>query len=184
VADVAGVGTVQDRVVRRVVLDAATIRDRIQVLGEQIANAYPEGELLLLAPLKGSFMFAADLVRAIRRPLRLDFLVAPPAAGFSPAPSGSTALLYDPETNLRGKHVLLLVDIIDSGFTASRLMTMLGTRAPRSLEMCALLHKRVATGLKWPARFVGFDVPPEFLVGYGLENAEHFRHLPYIVSLE
>jgi hypoxanthine phosphoribosyltransferase len=76
------------------------------------------------------------------------------------------------------------VDIVDSGFTASRLMTMLGARSPRSLEVCALLHKRVATGLKWPARFVGFDAPSEFLVGYGLEHAEHFRHLPYIVSLE
>jgi hypoxanthine phosphoribosyltransferase len=127
-------------------------------------------------------MFFADLVRAIRRPVRLDFIVAPPA-GFGLTPGTSTELLYEPETALRGKHVLVVVDIVDSGFSASRLMTTLGGRGPRSLELCALLHKRVATGLK-RARFVGFDAPAEFLVGYGLENAEHFRHLPYIVSLE
>jgi hypoxanthine phosphoribosyltransferase len=173
----------QDRIVRRVVFDATAIADRIKLLGEQITSAYPDGDLLVLAPLKGSMMFATDLVRAINRPLRLDFLLSPPG-GFGPTPSGSTELLYDPETSLRGKHVLLLVDVVDTGFTASRLMNMLGGRSPRSLDVCALLHKRVATGLKWPARFVGFDAPGEFLVGYGLENAEHFRHLPYIVSLE
>jgi hypoxanthine phosphoribosyltransferase len=184
VAHVANIGAEpHDRVVRRVVFDATSISDRIRVLGEQIASAYPDGELLVVASIKGSMMFAADLVRAIRRPLRLDFLVSPPG-GFGPSPSGSTALLYDPETTLRGKHVLVLVDVVDTGFSASRLMTMLGARAPRSLDVCALLHKRVATGLTWPARFVGFDAPAEFLVGYGLENAEHFRHLPYIASLE
>ena len=173
----------QDRVVRRVVFDATAIAERIRILGEQITNAYPDGELLVLASLKGSMMFASDLVRAINRPLRFDFLVQTPH-GFGPTLNGSTELLYDPETTLRGKHVLVLVDVVDTGYTASRLLTMLGGRSPRSLDVCALLHKRVATGLVWPARFVGFDAPGEFLVGYGLENAEHFRHLPYIVSLE
>lgn len=183
--EVAGVGTgFRDRVVRRVVFDAGAIGGCIETLGQQITKAYPDGDLLLLASVKGSYMFAADLVRAIRRPLRLDFLVSPPGAGFAVAASGSTELLYDPETNLRGRHVLVLVDIVDSGFTASRLLSMLGARSPRSLELCALLHKRVATGLTRPVRFVGFDAPNEFLVGYGLENAEHFRHLPYIASLD
>jgi hypoxanthine phosphoribosyltransferase len=93
-------------------------------------------------------------------------------------------LLYDPETQLEGKHILLVEDIVDSGRTLSRLMDLLGERRPESLEICALLHKHIAVHLNHPAKFVGFDAPHEFLVGYGLDHAENFRHLPYIASLQ
>jgi len=93
-------------------------------------------------------------------------------------------LLYDPETELRGKHILLVEDIVDSGRTLQRLMELLAERQPRSLAICALLHKHIAEHLTSPVQFVGFDAPHEFLVGYGLDHAEQFRHLPYVVSLE
>jgi len=92
--------------------------------------------------------------------------------------------VYDPETELAGKHILLVEDIVDSGRTLNRLMDLLLERKPLSLEICALLHKHVAHELRYDTKFVGFDAPHEFLVGYGLDHAENFRHLPYIASLQ
>jgi hypoxanthine phosphoribosyltransferase len=171
------------RAVRRVVYDPATIEARVAELGEEITVAYPDGDLLVLGLLKGSFIFLSDLVRHVARPLQVDFLVAS-SYGDAMESSGIVRLLYDPETELEGKHILLVEDIVDSGRTLNRLMHLLEERHPRSLEVCALLHKHVATELKHPTRFVGFDAPHEFLVGYGLDHAENFRHLPYIASLQ
>jgi len=152
-------------------------------MGDEIAQAYPDGDLLVLGLLKGSFIFLSDLVREIRRPLQIDFLVAA-SYGDSTLSSGTVRLVYDPETELGGKHILLVEDIVDTGRTLNRLMDLLQARKPRSLEICALLHKHVAAELRYPTRFVGFDAPNEFLVGYGLDHAENFRHLPYIASLQ
>jgi hypoxanthine phosphoribosyltransferase len=171
------------RAVRRVAFQAAEIEQRVHELGEEITAAYPNGELLVLGLLKGSFVFLADLVRQIRRPLQVDFLVAA-SYGDETRSSGVVNLVYDPETILSGKHILLVEDIVDSGRTLARLVALLETRSPRSLEICALLHKHVATELRHPTRFVGFDAPDEFLVGYGLDHAENFRHLPYVASLQ
>lgn len=151
-------------------------------LGDEITTTYPEGDLLVLGLLKGSFIFLSDLVREITRPLQVDFLVAS-SYGDSTVSSGNVRLMYDPETRLEGKHILLVEDIIDTGRTLNRLMDLLRARNPRSLEICALLHKHVADALRYETKFVGFDAPNEFLVGYGLDHAEHFRHLPYIASL-
>jgi hypoxanthine phosphoribosyltransferase len=171
------------RAVQRVVYDRDRIALRVRELGAEITAAYPEGELLLLGLLKGSFVFLGDLVREIHRPLLVDFLVAS-SYGDSMVSSGTVQLRYDPETPLRGKHILLVEDVVDSGRTLSRLLELLSARNPRSLAVCALLDKRVAGSLAGPPRFVGFDAPQEFLVGYGLDHAEHFRHLPYIASLQ
>jgi hypoxanthine phosphoribosyltransferase len=122
-------------------------------------------------------------VRQIRRPLQVDFLVAS-SYGEGTVSSGNVRLVYDPETTLEGKHILLVEDIVDTGRTLTRLMDLLKARNPRSLEICALLHKHVASELKYPTRFLGFDAPNEFLVGYGLDHAEDFRHIPYIASLQ
>ncbi len=137
----------------------------------------------MLGLLKGSFIFVSDLVRQVRRPLQIDFLVAS-SYGDATVSSGNVRLLYDPETRLEGKHLLLAEDIVDSGRTMNRLVNLLRARNPRSLEICALLHKQIASELRHPVRFVGFDAPTEFLVGYGLDHAENFRHLPYIASLQ
>ncbi|AHG90578.1 hypoxanthine phosphoribosyltransferase [Gemmatirosa kalamazoonensis] len=155
----------------------------MKALGDEITAAYPDGELLVLGLLKGSFIFLSDLVRAIHRPLQVDFLVAS-SYGDAMVSSGMVRLLYDPETQLEGKHILLVEDIVDSGRTLQQLVELLGERKPRSLGICALLHKHIASHLKHPVRFVGFDAPHEFLVGYGLDHAENFRHLPYVASLQ
>lgn len=139
--------------------------------------------MLVLGLLKGSFIFLSDLVRHIIRPLQVDFLVAS-SYGDGTVSSGTVRLLYDPETTLEGKHILLVEDIVDSGRTLNRLMKLLEARQPRSLEICALLHKRIAEELEHDTKFIGFDAPDEFLVGYGLDHAEDFRHLPYIASLQ
>ena len=138
--------------------------------------------VLVLGLLKGSFVFLADLVRQIQLPLHVDFLVAS-SYGDAMVTSGDVKLVYDPETTLEGKHIILVEDIVDSGKTLNKLVTLLKGRTPRSIEICALLHKRIAADLKHPVRFVGFDAPNEFLVGYGLDHAENFRHLPYVASL-
>lgn len=168
---------------KRVVFDEATIASRVRELGEEITSAYPDGDLLVLGLLKGSFIFLSDLVRAIHRPLQVDFLIAS-SYGDSTVSSGSVKLVYDPETRLEDRHILLVEDIVDSGRTLQRLLTLLGARRPRSLEVCALLHKRIASELAYDVRFVGFDAPHEFLIGYGLDHAEDYRHLPYIGSLQ
>jgi len=171
------------RAVRRIVYNQQQIATRVREMGDEIAQAYPDGDLLVLGLLKGSFIFLSDLLREIRRPLQIDFLVAA-SYGESTVSSGTVKLVYDPETKLGGKHILLVEDIVDTGRTLNRLMDLLQARKPRSLEICALLHKHVAAELQYPTRFVGFDAPNEFLVGYGLDHAENFRHLPYIASLQ
>lgn len=171
------------RALRRVVFDEKQIAQRVKQLGEEITSAYSDGDLLVLGLLKGSFIFLSDLVRQIGRPIQVDFLVAS-SYGDNTFSSGSVRLLYDPETELEGKHILLVEDIVDTGRTLNRLMALLKARKPRSLEICALLHKHLAVDLKYPIRFVGFDAPNEFLVGYGLDHAENFRHIPYIASLQ
>ena len=171
------------RAVKRIVYDADTIARRVQALGDEITAAYPSGQLLVLGLLKGSFIFLGDLVRQITRPLQVDFVVAA-SYGEAMQSSGNVRLIYDPETELEGKHILLVEDIVDSGRTLDRLMELLGDRKPGSLEICALLHKHIASELRYPVKFVGFDAPHEFLVGYGLDHAENFRHLPYIASLQ
>lgn len=170
------------RKVRRTVLEPEQLARRVRELGEEITAAYPDGELLVLGLLKGSFIFVSDLVREIQRPLQVDFLVAS-SYGDSTVSSGTVRLVYCPEMSLEGKHILLVEDIVDTGRTLNRLMDLLRARNPRSVEICALLHKHMADELKHPTKFVGFDAPNEFLVGYGLDHAENFRHLPYIVSL-
>lgn len=170
------------RPVTRVAFTADVIAHRVQELGREIADAYPAGDLLVLGLLKGSFIFLGDLVRNIHLPLQVDFLIAS-SYGDAMKSSGSVRLVYDPETKLTGKHIILVEDIVDSGRTLRVLTGLLKQRAPASLEVCALLHKNIATELSGRPRFVGFDAPEEFLVGYGLDHAEDFRHLPYIASL-
>jgi hypoxanthine phosphoribosyltransferase len=169
--------------VRRIVYPEAEIAGRVADMGREIAAAYPANEdLLILGTLKGSFIFVADLVRHIARPLHVDFIVAA-SYGTGTVSSGNVRLVYDPEAAIAGRHVLLVEDIIDSGKTIDRLVPLLRERGPRSLELCALLHKHVAPRLALEPRWVGFDAPEEFLVGYGLDHSENFRNLPFIASL-
>lgn len=169
--------------VRKITYSETDIAQRVEEMGNEITSWYPANEdLLLLGLLKGSFIFMADIVRHIARPLHVDFLVAS-SYGAGTESSGDLRLLYDPEANLKDRHVLLVEDIVDSGHTMNRLIPMLEKRAPRSLEIVALLHKHVAKNLVKEPRWVGFDCPREFLVGYGLDHSENYRNLPFIASL-
>ncbi len=169
------------RPVRRIAFDEGEIADRVGQLGAEITAAYPDGELLVLGLLKGSFIFLSDLVRTITRPMQMDFLVAS-SYGTGTVTSGEVKLLYDADVDMRGRHVLLVEDIVDSGTTVNRLIPLLESRGPKSIEMVTLLHKRIATLVREP-RWVGFDAPREFLIGYGLDHSEDFRNLPFIASL-
>jgi hypoxanthine phosphoribosyltransferase len=170
------------RSLQRVVYDEDTIRRRVRELGAEISTAYAgTGELLVLGLLKGSFLFLADLVREIRLPVEVDFLIAS-SYGAGTTSSGEVRLLYEPPTGLEGRSILLVEDIVDSGTTLARLLPLLERRGARRVHVCALLHKRLP-GVAVDVRWVGFDAPNSFLVGYGLDHAEHFRHLPYIASV-
>ena len=167
--------------IKRIVFDEEAIARRVREMGREITAAYPAGDLLLLGLLKGSFIFLADLARTIERPLQVDFLVVS-SYGKGTTSSGNVRLLYDPATDLAGKHVLVVEDIIDTGQTLQRLLSLLGARQPASLGVCALLDKKIAPPIK-EVRFVGFDCPPAFIVGYGLDHGENYRHLPFIADL-
>jgi hypoxanthine phosphoribosyltransferase len=169
--------------VKSIIYDEETIAARVRELGAAITAAYPDGELLVLGLLKGSFIFQSDLVRTIERPVQVDFLVAS-SYGDGKVSSGTVRLLYDPETRLEDKHILLVEDIIDTGKTLQRLMALLARRKPGSLAICALLDKQLAAMPRPELKFIGFRAPPAFLVGYGLDHAENFRHLPFIADLE
>jgi len=168
---------------KRIVFTESELAARVAEMGAEITAHYPAGEeLLVVGLLKGSFIFLADLVREIKRPLHVDFLVAS-SYGSGTTSSGEVRLVYDPAADLAGRHVLLVEDIVDSGTTLNQLIPMLEARGPRSLELCALLHKRIARGLVREPRWVGFDAPAEFLIGYGLDYSENYRNLPFVASL-
>lgn len=167
---------------RRVVYSSDDIRRRVAELGREIGEAYaPDDEVLVLGMLKGSFIFVADLVREIPIPIHVDFLVAG-SYGNRMTSSGEVRLFYNPRTTITGRNVLLVEDIIDSGNTLLRVLPLLLRQEPASLEVCTLLHKRL-TRLPRDARWVGFEAPGDFLVGYGLDFGEDFRHLPYIGAM-
>lgn len=170
------------RDVKSIVFDEAALAVRVRELGAAITAAYPDGELLVLGLLKGSFIFLSDLVRCVERPLQIDFIVAS-SYGRGTISSGDVKLLYDPETQLEGKHIVVVEDIVDSGNTIRRLLALLAGRRPQSLAICALLDKAEKHGPLPDLKFVGFEAPPAFLVGYGLDHAEDFRHLPFIADL-
>ena len=169
--------------VRKITYSEEQIDERVRAMGREITDAYQDdGELLVLGLLKGSFIFLADLVRHIERPVQVDFLVAS-SYGSGTVSSGDVKLVYDPDARMEGRHLLLVEDIVDSGNTMNRLIPLLEQRGPKSLEIVALLHKHVAPNLVKEPRWVGFDAPPEFLIGYGLDHSEKYRNLPFIASL-
>jgi hypoxanthine phosphoribosyltransferase len=172
------------RELHQIVYTEEQIAARVREMGREITAAYPGSEpMLVLGLLKGSFIFLSDLVREITRPLQVDFLVAS-SYGSGTTSSGNVQLLYDPNAEFEGRHVILVEDIVDSGTTLSRLIPILEKRRPATLEVCTLLHKHVATDLVREPRWVGFDAPHEFLIGYGLDHSEDYRNLPFIGALK
>jgi hypoxanthine phosphoribosyltransferase len=160
------------------------IQAKVREIGAQLRHDYaPGGDLLLVGVLKGCIMFIVDLARAIDMPLSIDF-IAISSYGHSTESSGVVRLLKDLDTDIAGRHVLIVEDIIDSGLTLAYLREQLFRRNPASLKICALLNKPERRTADVELDYLGFDIPNEFVVGYGLDYGERYRNLPYIGVLK
>jgi len=165
-----------DPLIGPLVVSEADLRNRVQDLGEQIAADYAGRPPLLVGVLKGAFVFMSDLARAIRLPVEVD-VMAVASYGTGTSASGVVRIVKDLDTDLTGRDVLVVEDIVDSGLTLSYLRRNLLARQPASLEVCALLVKEGRQRTSLDLRYVGFTIPPDFVVGYGLDVAERYRNL-------
>jgi hypoxanthine phosphoribosyltransferase len=163
------------------------IKDKIEELAKQVAADYPteatSSDLLLVGVLKGAVMFMTDFARALPVPAQLEFM-AVSSYGSATSSSGVVRILKDLDRDIAGRDVLIVEDIVDSGLTLSWLLKNLASRYPASLQVCSLLRKPDAVKVDVPVKYVGFDIPNEFVVGYGLDYAERYRDLPYIGTLD
>jgi len=172
-----------ERAVTDVLIDRDALQRRIAELGEEISADYAGRDLLLVGVLKGAVFFMADLMRGLSIPCEIDFM-AISSYGDSTDSSGVVRILKDLDINIEGRAVLVVEDIIDSGLTLSYLMRNLEAREPASLEICALLTKPERREIDVPVRYVGFEIPNRFVIGYGLDFAERYRNLPYVGVLD
>jgi hypoxanthine phosphoribosyltransferase len=166
-----------------VVVDAATLQARVRELGAQITADYADRSPLLIGVLKGAAMFMTDLARAIALPLEIDFM-AVSSYGNATRTSGVVRIVKDLDIDLTGRDVIIVEDIVDSGLTLSYLRRTLAARGAKTLEVCALLVREGLQKTDQELRYVGFHIPPKFVVGYGLDFAERYRNLPYVCVFE
>ena len=176
-----GVG--DDPRIGEVVVTEEALTQRIAELGAQITEDYADRPPLLVGVLKGAFIFMADLARAIRLPVEFDFM-AVASYGSATKTSGVVRIVKDLDVDLTSRHVLVIEDIVDSGLTLSYLRRALLARHPASLDVCALLVKEGLQKTRPELRYVGFTIPPEFVVGYGLDFDEKFRNLPFVARFD
>jgi hypoxanthine phosphoribosyltransferase len=160
-------------------ISAERLAERVRALGAQITHDYAGKSLVLLCVLKGSFVFAADLVRAIDLPLRVEFLGVR-SYGDDTKSSGVVQITLDVARPIAGEHVVIVEDIVDTGLTLSYLREQLLARAPATVKVCALLHKPSRTVRPVEVDYLGFTVDDVFVVGYGLDHAERYRNVPYV----
>jgi hypoxanthine phosphoribosyltransferase len=172
-----------EQAVTEVLIDQDALQQRIQELGEEISTDYTGRDLLLIGVLKGAVFFMADLMRNLTIPCEIDFM-AISSYGDSTDSSGVVRILKDLDINIEGRDVLIVEDIIDSGLTLSYLMRNLEARGPASLEICSLLTKPERREADVPVRYIGFEIPNRFVIGYGLDFAERYRNLPYVGVLD
>lgn len=169
--------------VQEILVDEQQIARRVRELGEEISRDYAGRPLVLICILRGAVVFMADLLRAIRIPVTIDFM-AISSYGNNVQSSGVVRILKDLDGSIEGKDVLIVEDIIDSGLTLAYLLENLRSRRPHSLEVCVLLDKQVPRKASLPVRYKGFTIPDAFVVGYGLDYAEKYRNLPYVGILK
>ena len=169
--------------IAEVLITADQIQDKIRDLAKEVTEDYRDRDLLLVGVLKGAFVFMADLAREIKLPIEFDFM-AVSSYGSSTKSSGVVRILKDLDYEITGRHVLLVEDIIDSGLTISYLLRYLEARGPSSLEICSLFWKKGEQAVPLEVKYPGFEIPPVFVVGYGLDYAEKYRNLPYIGVLK
>jgi hypoxanthine phosphoribosyltransferase len=172
-----------ERAVGEILIDRDTLAARVAELGAEVSADYEGRDLLLIGVLKGAVFFMADLMRHLTVPCEVDFM-AISSYGDATDSSGIVRILKDLDINIEGRHVLVVEDIIDSGLTLSYLIRNLESREPATLEVCALLTKPSRREIDVPVRYVGFEIPNKFVVGYGLDFAERYRNLPYVGVLD
>jgi hypoxanthine phosphoribosyltransferase len=173
----------RDESIGEILVQPDELAHRVRELGREISRDYAGRELLLVGVLKGAVFFLADLMRHIDIPCEVDFM-AVSSYGSSTDTSGVVRILKDLDAPLEGRDVLIVEDIVDSGLTLQYLMRTLQTRGPATLEVCALLTKPERRVVETPARYVGFEIPDKFAIGYGLDYAERYRNLPYVATLQ
>jgi len=165
--------------VENVLIDEHALAARVVELGAEISSDYRGRDLLLVGVLKGAVFFIADLMRSIDIPCEVDFM-AISSYGSATDSSGVVRILKDLDASIENRNVVVVEDIVDSGLTLSYLVRTLRARSPASLEVCALMTKPARRRIEVPCRYVGFEIPPRFVIGYGLDFAERYRNLPYV----
>jgi hypoxanthine phosphoribosyltransferase len=173
----------RDEAIGEILVQADELQHRVRQLGAEITRDYEGRDLLLVGVLKGAVFFLSDLMRHIEVPCEVDFM-AVASYGSSTQSSGVVRILKDLDAAIEGRDVLIVEDIVDSGLTLSYLFRMLTGRNPATLEVCALLTKPERREVDLPIRYVGFEIPNRFAIGYGLDHAERYRNLPYVAVLE
>lgn len=168
--------------IEQILISGEEIQECVRRLGAEITADYRGRDLLLVGVLKGAFMLMSDLSRHVRLPLEFDFM-AVSSYGAATQTSGVVRILKDLDHEIEGRDVLLVEDIVDSGLTLNYLLKMLRTRRPATLEVCALLQKTEVQQVPLSIKYRGFEIPPVFVVGYGLDFGERFRNLPYVATL-
>ena len=172
-----------DPAIGEILVQQDDLAHRVEELGRQISEDYKGRRLLLVGVLKGAMFFLSDLMRQLDVECEVDFM-AVASYGSSTSSSGVVRILKDLDAAIEGRDVLIVEDIVDSGLTLQYLLRSLGARGPSSLEVCALLTKPERRKVDLPIRYVGFEIPNRFAIGYGLDHAERYRNLPYVAALE
>ncbi len=172
----------QEATIGEILVQPDELQHRVRELGKEISRDYAGKDLLLVGVLKGAVFFLSDLMRHIEGPCEVDFM-AVASYGSSTDSSGVVRILKDLDAPLEGRDVLIVEDIVDSGLTLQYLLRTLEARNPASLEVCALLTKPDRRKIDLPARYIGFEIPDKFAIGYGLDYAERYRNLPYVAAL-
>jgi hypoxanthine phosphoribosyltransferase len=172
----------RDPQIGEILVQPDDLKQKVRDIGAQISADYAERDLLLVCVLKGAVFFLADLMRNIDIPCEVDFM-AVSSYGSETDSSGVVRILKDLDRPIAGRDVLIVEDIVDSGLTLQYLLRNLGAREPASLEVCALLTKPDRRKVELPTRYVGFEIPDKFAIGYGLDVAERYRNLPYVAAL-
>ena len=175
--------THEDEAIGDILVSEEDLTRRIAELAEEISRDYDGKDLVLIGVLKGAVFFVSDLMRHLSLDCEIDFM-AVASYGSATDSSGVVRIIKDLDAPIEGRHVLIVEDIVDSGLTLQYLLRSLGARNPASLEVCALLTKPERLKVDLPVRYVGFEIPDRFVVGYGLDYAERHRNLPYVAALE
>ncbi len=172
----------RDGQIGEILVSSEDLDRRISELAEEITRDYEGRDLVLVGVLKGAVFFLSDLMRRLDVPVEVDFM-AVASYGSATKSSGVVRILKDLDAAIEGRDVLIVEDIVDSGLTLQYLLRNLAARNPRSLEVCALLVKPERQKVDLPTRYVGFEIPNRFAIGYGLDHAERYRNLPYVAAL-